>query len=480
MTTRQVLLGLYALATAILVRTQSDQNHAKTHVARHAQHITQTPDTPISPDTVIWNMDQSLSSTLSEFKALEKKAIRINRARSRLPQYAALLAHNQDTSQSVQYTLASSLPGDSLPNRELTQNPQDSLASNAPRDSLVNGGPSQNVQDTVSAMPAPEQPLTNPPLATLFEMDNAKASHIFSGKYDDDVQEVVSYKQRRGDLNRIIDDCRKHPTKYNGRMVAWVQLIDKIKPIKNPELKLMLVNGFFNTMINYDVPKGDIENVTNINWIQTPQKTLKSGKGVCCDIAALKYETLMRVGFSPSQLHLIGILVEDKKTGKISRHMAPMVDYKNKQLILNSQQSSDKTFNEIRSYHDFNSQEADWNFIENSLIETAPMAFSYRGKQSVLKDASTYSPFLSFNEKPNASYYLAAFNTLPQRSINDELKTDEIAYLKELNSFLKSEHHYTKLLASISSLAYENKAFDQQYVRPTTTYDTKRIARFTK
>jgi predicted transglutaminase-like cysteine proteinase len=132
-----------------------------------------------------------------------------------------------------------------------------------------------------------------------------------------------AYEARRGDIDAQIDACRDGEP-CTPRFRAWVGLIDQVRRIDNPLLKIEIVNAWFNSLITFTRYNA----LTNghLQWIQTPQELLADDVGPCADYAVIKYETLKRVGFRDDQLHLLtGLWVDLIHPDQTDRHGVLMV-----------------------------------------------------------------------------------------------------------------------------------------------------------
>jgi len=115
------------------------------------------------------------------------------------------------------------------------------------------------------------------------------------------------YVSRRGNLDATIDAALSLNSQANPRLRAWAEFIQQARAIRDPKLRAEAVNAFINTLIVFDSDKGKHWKGP---WLQTPQDTLMRGTGVCADIAMLKYETLIRVGFPKEDVKYVSSNIE--------------------------------------------------------------------------------------------------------------------------------------------------------------------------
>jgi predicted transglutaminase-like cysteine proteinase len=188
-------------------------------------------------------------------------------------------------------------------------------------------------------------------IAGFQEQDRAASdpsNFIFSTDPDDtnDTDQTIkgqwdSYITRRGDLDQQIAACRVtrecHP-----RFMAWIDLIDTLKGVDDPLLVLRTVNGWVNTMFDYDTVRFNYlsQPHTKDDLWKTPKDFFISGKGFCREQAILKYETLRRLGFPIKNMLLVAVEMHNTTDGSEEDlgHMVLVVNAKGENWILNNMQ----------------------------------------------------------------------------------------------------------------------------------------------
>ena len=134
------------------------------------------------------------------------------------------------------------------------------------------------------------------------------------------------YKDLRGseaDLDDRISRCRNDPGSCTPLWRAWVDIIDTVNLLpENLKLERASVANYLlnESLMAYDHDKATPARVLFHagNWLQTPLQTLgeRQGAGICGDFAVLKYETLLRSGFTDNELRLVsGMTYMEGATG---------------------------------------------------------------------------------------------------------------------------------------------------------------------
>jgi len=145
----------------------------------------------------------------------------------------------------------------------------------------------------------------------------------------------ADYITRRGNLDAALNLALTPDTSVDPRFKAWAEFIQYAKNIKDGKERAEVVNGWINTKIIFDNSK--IFATWKSPWEQTPQTTLTSGKGVCIDIALLKYETLLRTGFKPKDIQLIDADIQYPGNVPVGHHAITTVRIGKNTWVLNDQ-----------------------------------------------------------------------------------------------------------------------------------------------
>lgn len=113
-----------------------------------------------------------------------------------------------------------------------------------------------------------------------------------------EIAEHLSVRKKTGELEAIIKDCRKDPSNYHKRIQGLTRFMDDLSTIGDAKLKVMLINGYVNSVIDYDKdkinPEEGWEEKNEGGWFQSPAETMRRGEGICGDMAVLK-EALVRI-----------------------------------------------------------------------------------------------------------------------------------------------------------------------------------------
>lgn len=138
------------------------------------------------------------------------------------------------------------------------------------------------------------------------------------------------------------------------RVKEWESLVRKLNSSEpdglaklDDKTKIEIVNIWVNSAIAYDYEKGKkadeggSDSKDAADWYNTPLETLKTGKGVCGDIARLKLETLTAAGIVPeNDMRLvIGSILSEKPSR--DQHEELMVHVDGKNYMLNNNLFSD-------------------------------------------------------------------------------------------------------------------------------------------
>jgi predicted transglutaminase-like cysteine proteinase len=154
-------------------------------------------------------------------------------------------------------------------------------------------------------------------------------------------QQNESYVSRRPQSDSLLNQCRSQGG-CDPRINAWNEFVATLKASRlNPMSKVEAVNVWVNESIRYDYNKKMV--VHGKDWDQTPFTTLSSGRGVCSDIARLKYETLKSIGaVADSNMRLVGGLMYDQQGKILDQHEILVVNVDNKNWVLNNNLSGDR------------------------------------------------------------------------------------------------------------------------------------------
>ena len=265
--------------------------------------------------------------------------------------------------------------------------------------------PAQNNQAAITTMAGMTE-------RDVTDSDNARAVKFYKNSWD-------TYLQRRGsseDLDKLMDACREEPEFCIAPMRKWVATVDVINMLPDNKLvRASAVNAMINAFTEYDVKKGTVLSVASNylfhsgkDWLQTPQETLsQNANGVCGDLAALKYETLRRTGFSDDELRLVGGAV---KGG--GYHTVTMVNIDGKNMVLDL-----KT--DPRAAGGFSA--------DPPIVTDKAYANGYRVNQALLLDAvlGGFEPIVSFNDKGFHAYTGTLIKEPIQTVQNNALEADK-------------------------------------------------------
>jgi predicted transglutaminase-like cysteine proteinase len=152
------------------------------------------------------------------------------------------------------------------------------------------------------------------------------------------------YLSKLPDSKKAIDAELKKGEYGSPRMREWKHFTEDLKTGKLSKLdtktKVELVNAWCNRAIAYDDDKAAASNSLSRqevkNWYQTPDKTLRTGKGTCADIARLKAATLAEAGVVPEQDERLILAHVVDTDGKLSGHEFLMVNVDGNNYILNN------------------------------------------------------------------------------------------------------------------------------------------------
>jgi hypothetical protein len=272
-------------------------------------------------------------------------------------------------------------------------------------------------------------------------------------------------------LDADIVRCRLSPQRFSPKFSAWVNFLDLALNLSSLPLRLQLINGFVNVLIDYDYSKLALAQSDTffLNWYQSPQETLITGKGVCGYIALVKYESALRLGFTPAQTSLCILDWETPNGEVLSNHQAIghailLVDLDGHQQALNNLNAFTETVLQANAKERLSSVVFNWiksrGFERDSILETVDSILFSSSYPKDLPKGDALQPFALFGE--NRKILLPPREVSPFKTASTGLDARAFQMITE-SSLLKALRCASagdrSIILKIINLAIANSAY---------------------